>query len=64
MDPQFHVYELSPPKDTASEKPFKRKSTPIYFPPEAAADFPVAMQVSDKHKVRRLLQPENGLACP
>jgi hypothetical protein len=43
------VYELSPPKD---EKPFKRKSTPIYFPPEAAADFPVAMQVSDKHKVR------------
>lgn len=48
----FHVYELSPPKD---EKAFKRKSTPIYFPPEAAADFPVAMQVSDKHKVAYII---------
>jgi clathrin heavy chain len=52
---KFHVYELSPPKDTASEKAFKRKSSPIYFPPEAAADFPVAMQVSDKHKVAYII---------
>ena len=27
-------------------QPFQKKATDIFFPPEAKADFPVAMQVS------------------
>jgi len=53
-DSKLHIYELSPPKN-ASEKPFKKKVCPIYFPPEASSDFPVAMQVSDKHKVAYII---------
>jgi clathrin heavy chain len=36
---------------TPSEVPFQKKQVDIYFPAEAAQDFPVAMQVSEKYGV-------------
>ena len=35
----------------APDPPFPKKNVDIYFPPEATADFPVAMQVSKKHGI-------------
>jgi clathrin heavy chain len=36
---------------TGEQSGFEKKQTDIYFPAEAAQDFPVAMQVSDKYSV-------------
>eukprot|EP01111_Echinosteliopsis_oligospora_P009445 TRINITY_DN2769_c0_g1_i2.p1 TRINITY_DN2769_c0_g1~~TRINITY_DN2769_c0_g1_i2.p1 ORF type:complete len:1719 (-),score=461.34 TRINITY_DN2769_c0_g1_i2:59-5215(-) len=32
-------------------QPFTKKATDIFFPPEAAADFPVSMQISEKYEI-------------
>jgi clathrin heavy chain len=34
---------------------FQRKAGDIYYPPDGAADFPVAMQVSEKHKIAYMI---------
>ncbi|KAF8839147.1 clathrin heavy-chain terminal domain and linker [Paxillus ammoniavirescens] len=36
---------------TAPDPPFIKKAVDVYFPPEATNDFPVAMQVSQKHGI-------------
>ena len=42
--PQLHIIEVgSPPQ---GNQPFQKKAVDVFFPPEAQADFPVAMQVS------------------
>jgi len=46
---KFMVIEVGKPER------FSRKATDIYYPPDAVADFPVAMQVSDKHKVAYMI---------
>lgn len=35
----------------APNPPFQKKAVDVFFPPEAANDFPVAMQVSQRHGV-------------
>ena len=45
---QLHVVEID---HTAPDPPFVKKAVDVYFPPEAANDFPVAMQVSKKHGI-------------
>jgi len=32
-------------------QPFTKKATDIFFPPEAGADFPVSMQISEKYEI-------------
>eukprot|EP01088_Endostelium_zonatum_P000323 TRINITY_DN10605_c0_g1_i1.p1 TRINITY_DN10605_c0_g1~~TRINITY_DN10605_c0_g1_i1.p1 ORF type:complete len:1777 (+),score=482.95 TRINITY_DN10605_c0_g1_i1:241-5571(+) len=41
--------------DPGTDAKFERKQTDIYFPPEAVADFPVAMQASEKYCVVYLI---------
>jgi len=45
----MHVIEVVKGDEAAA--PFQKRAVDIYFPPEAAADFPVALQVSDKFGV-------------
>ena len=45
----MHVIEVSPGAPPEGVAPFGKKAADIYFPPEAAQDFPVAMQVSNKY---------------
>merc|ERR1719353_153446 len=46
---KLHVIEVAPGTRPEGAAPFGKKNSDIYFPPEAAQDFPVAMQVSDKY---------------
>ena len=46
---QLHVIEVQPGTRPEGAAPFGKKNSDIYFPPEAAQDFPVAMQVSNKY---------------
>eukprot|EP00041_Stephanoeca_diplocostata_P026406 m.712062 g.712062 ORF g.712062 m.712062 type:complete len:1677 (+) comp22957_c0_seq1:116-5146(+) len=46
---KLHIIEVGGP--AAGGNAFPKKSVDIYFPPEAAADFPVAMQSSDKYNM-------------
>ena len=51
---KLHVIEVdAAPAASAdsSYQPFTKKTVDIYFPPEAANDFPVAMQISPKHHI-------------
>ncbi|KAL5477697.1 hypothetical protein EMCRGX_G024525 [Ephydatia muelleri] len=50
---KLHVIEVGTP--TAPNQPFQKKAVDVYFPPEAQADFPVAMQVSTKYDVVYLI---------
>lgn len=45
---QLHIVEIGhqPPNP-----PFQKKAVDVFFPPEALNDFPVAMQVSQKHGI-------------
>jgi clathrin heavy chain len=45
---QLHVVEID---HQQPDPPFTKKAVDVYFPPEATADFPVAMQVSKKHGI-------------
>jgi len=45
---KVYVIEVQKPDDSPQ---FTRRSVDIYFPPEAAQDFPVAMQVSNKYNI-------------
>lgn len=44
----MYVIEVAKPDQNPT---FQKRAVDIYFPPEAAADFPVAMQVSEKYGV-------------
>lgn len=46
---KLHIIEVGGPAE--GDQPFAKKSVDIFFPPEAQADFPVAMQISPKHDV-------------
>jgi clathrin heavy chain len=47
-DPKLHVVEIG---HKAPNPPFQKKAVDVFFPPEAANDFPVAMQVSQRHGI-------------
>lgn len=51
MSSQLHVIEVQPGTRPEGVAPFGKKASDIYFPPEAAQDFPVAMQISKKYNV-------------
>jgi len=46
---KLHVIEVAPGAREPGAAPFGKKNADIYFPPEAAQDFPVAMQISSKY---------------
>mmetsp|Transcript_18442 Transcript_18442/g.51982 ORF Transcript_18442/g.51982 Transcript_18442/m.51982 type:complete len:1203 (-) Transcript_18442:1971-5579(-) len=46
---KLHVIEVAPGAKAEGTAPFGKKNADIYFPPEAAQDFPVAMQISSKY---------------
>ena len=46
---KLHVIEVSAGTRPEGVAPWGKKNCDIYFPPEAAQDFPVAMQISDKY---------------
>ena len=46
---KLHIIEVAPGARPEGVAPFGKKNTDMYFPPEAAQDFPVAMQVSKKY---------------
>jgi clathrin heavy chain len=48
---KIHVIEVQPGTKAEGTPPFGKKATDIYFPPEAAQDFPVAMQISSKYNM-------------
>ena len=48
---QIHVIEVSPGAKAEGTPPFGKKATDIFFPAEAAQDFPVAMQISSKYNM-------------
>jgi clathrin heavy chain len=47
-DSKLHVVEIG---HKAPNPPFQKKAVDVFFPPEAANDFPVAMQVSQRHGI-------------
>lgn len=49
---KLYIIEVEKPE---TNPPFQRKAVDLYFPPEAAADFPVAMQISEKYGVIYLI---------
>ncbi|KXJ29012.1 clathrin heavy chain 1 [Exaiptasia diaphana] len=46
---KLHVIEVGTPP--AGNQAFPKKAVEVFFPPEAQNDFPVAMQVSEKHGI-------------
>ena len=50
---KLHIIEVGNPP--SGNSPFQKKAVGVFFPPEAQADFPVAMQVSHKHGVAYLI---------
>ncbi|TXT13046.1 hypothetical protein VHUM_01447 [Vanrija humicola] len=45
---KLHIVEIG---HQAPNPPFAKKAVDVFFPPEATNDFPVAMQVSEKHGI-------------
>lgn len=45
---KLHIVEVD---HQAGSQAYSKKNVDIYFPAEAASDFPVAMQISDKYKI-------------
>ena len=50
---KLHVIEVGQP--AAGNQPYPKKAVDIFFSPDAANDFPVAMQASDKYNVFYLI---------
>merc|ERR1712223_2126906 len=50
---KLHIIEVGNPP--SGNQPFQKKAVDVFFPPEARNDFPVAMQVSEKHGVAYLI---------
>eukprot|EP01118_Nematostelium_gracile_P004199 TRINITY_DN1492_c0_g1_i3.p1 TRINITY_DN1492_c0_g1~~TRINITY_DN1492_c0_g1_i3.p1 ORF type:complete len:1689 (-),score=583.76 TRINITY_DN1492_c0_g1_i3:132-5015(-) len=49
---KLYIIEVAKPDSSPA---FQKKAVDIYFPPEASADFPVAMQVSEKYGIIYLI---------
>uniref|UniRef100_A0A3Q3GQE4 Clathrin heavy chain n=1 Tax=Labrus bergylta TaxID=56723 RepID=A0A3Q3GQE4_9LABR len=50
---KLHIIEVGQP--AAGNQPFTKKAVDVFFPPEAQTDFPVAMQIGNKHGVIYLI---------
>ncbi|XP_058137793.1 clathrin heavy chain 2 isoform X4 [Dasypus novemcinctus] len=50
---KLHIIEVGQP--AIGNQPFIKKAVDVFFPPEAHADFPVAMQIGAKHGVIYLI---------
>lgn len=50
---KLHVIEVGQPP--AGNQPYPKKAVDVFFPPEAANDFPVAMQISEKYDIIYLI---------
>ncbi|KAK3591520.1 hypothetical protein CHS0354_031628 [Potamilus streckersoni] len=50
---KLHIIEVG--QAPQGNQPFQKKAVDVFFPPEAQNDFPVAMQVSQKHGVTFLV---------
>uniref|UniRef100_A0A673AEP1 Clathrin heavy chain 1-like n=1 Tax=Sphaeramia orbicularis TaxID=375764 RepID=A0A673AEP1_9TELE len=50
---KLHIIEVGQP--AAGNQPFAKKAVDVFFPPEAQTDFPVAMQIGNKHGVIYLI---------
>lgn len=50
---KLHIIEVGQPPQ--GNQPFTKKAVDVFFPPEAQNDFPVAMQMSQKHGVAFLI---------
>eukprot|EP01119_Soliformovum_irregulare_P023468 TRINITY_DN818_c0_g1_i1.p1 TRINITY_DN818_c0_g1~~TRINITY_DN818_c0_g1_i1.p1 ORF type:complete len:1708 (+),score=626.33 TRINITY_DN818_c0_g1_i1:60-5183(+) len=48
---KLYIIEVAKGDNSPTAPVFQKKAVDVYFPPEAAADFPVAMQVSDKYGI-------------
>jgi clathrin heavy chain len=46
---KLHIIEVGTP--SGANKPYQKKAVDMFFPADAAADFPVAMQVSSKYDI-------------
>ena len=61
---KLHVIEVAPGTKAEGTPPFGKKNTDIFFPPEAAQDFPVAMQISQKYSVVYMVTKARAAASP
>ena len=61
---QIHVIEVSPGTKAEGTAPFGKKATDIYFPAEAAQDFPVAMQISSKYNMIYMVTKVRAASVP
>jgi clathrin heavy chain len=50
---KLHVLEVGSP--AAGNQPFAKRNTDIFFPEDAAGDFPVAMQIGERYQVAYLV---------
>uniref|UniRef100_A0AAQ4PSW1 Clathrin heavy chain n=1 Tax=Gasterosteus aculeatus aculeatus TaxID=481459 RepID=A0AAQ4PSW1_GASAC len=50
---KLHIIEVGQP--ATGNQPFAKKAVDVFFPPEAQTDFPVAMQIGNKHGVIYLI---------
>uniref|UniRef100_A0A1I8GPI0 Clathrin heavy chain n=1 Tax=Macrostomum lignano TaxID=282301 RepID=A0A1I8GPI0_9PLAT len=50
---KLHIIELGQPP--SGNQPYPKKQVDLFFPPEAAADFPVSLQASSKHGIAYLV---------
>jgi len=50
---KLHIIEVGQP--ATGNQPFAKKNVDVFFPTEAQTDFPVAMQISEKHNVIYLI---------
>lgn len=50
---KLHIIEVGQPP--AGNQPYPKKAVDVFFPTEAANDFPVAMQISDKYDIIYLI---------
>lgn len=56
---RLHVIEVGADKKPADAPKFEKKVEDIYYPPEMASDFPVALQMSSKYSIAYLIT-KNG----
>lgn len=52
---RMHVIEVGSDKKPAGSPKFEKKVADIYYPPDMAADFPVALQMSSKYSIAYLI---------
>ena len=57
---QLHILEVGGP---AGDKAFEKRTVEIFFPADAAADFPVAMQIGPKYDVVYMITKVSLSVC-